>query len=143
MEHRLHLVDASVFVFRAWFSIPDAVADGDGRPAHAVFGFGNFLCDLLERERPRRLAVAFDQRLGSCVRNELYAPYKANRPPALADLERQLRLCRELTRIRRDVPMPWGPDALDRPPLEPAAADAVALPVQLRSRLRRMAEQGV
>ena len=96
MDERLYLVDASVFVFRAWFSIPEGVVDGEGNPANAVFGFGSFLCDLLERQRPARIAVAFDESLGSCFRNELYPDYKANRPPPPPDLERQFEVCRAL-----------------------------------------------
>ena len=48
----VHLVDASFFVFRAYYSIPDDMADGEGRPVNALYGFARFLSDLLERERP-------------------------------------------------------------------------------------------
>ena len=45
----LYLVDASVFIFRAWFSVPVDVADRDGNPVNAVLGFARFLAELLER----------------------------------------------------------------------------------------------
>ena len=48
-ETLIHLVDASVFVFRAWFSIPDRMTDAEGRPVNAVYGFTGFLCSLMER----------------------------------------------------------------------------------------------
>jgi 5'-3' exonuclease len=94
----VYLVDASVYVFRAWYSIPDRMTDGNGRPVNALYGFARFLFDLLEKVRPARIAVAFDASLTRSHRNDIYPAYKANRelpPPAL---ERQFALCRELTR---------------------------------------------
>jgi len=93
----IHLVDASVFVFRAWFSIPDRMSDGEGRPVNAVYGYTGFLCDLLERVRPSHLAVAFDESLTTSFRNEIYPQYKANRELPPAELERQFGFCREIT----------------------------------------------
>ncbi len=94
----IFLVDASVYVFRAYHSkLPDMVDDG-GNPVHAVFGFARFLGDLLERIRPRYIAVAFDQRLATSYRNRIYPAYKANREPAPAGLPRQFEYCRELCR---------------------------------------------
>ena len=61
----LYLVDASVFIFRAWFSVPVEVADRDGNPVNAVLGFARFLAELLEKESPRHIAVAFDESLGA------------------------------------------------------------------------------
>jgi DNA polymerase I len=93
----IFLVDASVYVFRAYHSnLP--MVDRDGNPVHAVFGFARFLGDLIERVRPRYIAVAFDQRLASSYRNRIYPPYKANREPAPVDLVRQFQHCRELCR---------------------------------------------
>src|SRR5690606_18551794 len=78
----LYLVDASLYVFRAWHSMPaDGFHDGEGWPTNAVHGFARFLLDLLERERPRHIAIAFDEALDSCFRNTLYPAYKANRDP--------------------------------------------------------------
>ena len=92
----LHLVDASLYIFRAWHSMPDEFRDADGWPTNAVHGFARFLLDLLERERPRHIAIAFDEALDSCFRNVLYPPYKANRDPAPEELRRQFRQCKAL-----------------------------------------------
>lgn len=92
----LHLVDASLYVFRAWHSMPDEWHDDDGWPLNAVQGFARFLLDLLERERPRYIVVAFDEALDSCFRNRLYPDYKANRPPAPEELRRQFTYCKAL-----------------------------------------------
>ena len=58
----IFLIDASVYVFRAYHSVLPEMRDRDGNPVHAVFGFARFLGDLIERMRPKYIAVAFDQR---------------------------------------------------------------------------------
>ena len=52
----IYLIDASVYVFRAYYSMLPDMVDRDGNPAHAVFGFARFLGDLLERVRPAHIA---------------------------------------------------------------------------------------
>ena len=94
----IFLIDASVYVFRAYHSQLPGMVDGEGDPVHAVFGFARFLGDLLERIRPRYVAVAFDRRLRTSYRNRIYPAYKANREPAPAGLAKQFDYCRELCR---------------------------------------------
>jgi DNA polymerase I len=95
----VHLVDASFFVFRAWFSVGIEMTDADGQPVNALYGFGRFLGDLLEEARPEHVAVAFDESLTTSFRNEIYPAYKKNREPAPPELKRQFALCRELCRL--------------------------------------------
>lgn len=90
----LYLVDASLYVFRAWHSMPDEWHDADGWPLNAVHGFARFVLELLERERPQHIVVAFDEALDSCFRNTLYPAYKANRDPAPEELTRQFAHCK-------------------------------------------------
>lgn len=92
---RLHLVDASPYVFRAYFAIP-GLEDAEGNPAGAVYGFGDFLLRLVEEESPTHLAVAFDASLTTSFRNDFYPAYKAHREPPPPELERQLGACREV-----------------------------------------------
>lgn len=92
----LYLIDASIFIFRAWHSVPNNVVDYDGNPVNALHGFARFLGDLIERVRPHHIAVAFDERLASSFRNQLYPAYKANREPAPLELKRQFALCRQV-----------------------------------------------
>jgi 5'-3' exonuclease len=92
----VHLIDASIYVFRAWYSMPDDFADPQGRPTNAVYGFARFLCEFLEQTGSRHVAVAFDESLASSFRNEIFPDYKANREPAPADLERQFGWCKDL-----------------------------------------------
>ncbi len=98
MSGTLYLVDASLYVFRAWHSMPPDFTDADGWPVNAVHGFARFLLELLERENPRHIAVAFDESLETSFRNQLYPPYKANREPAPEELKRQFSLCCDFTR---------------------------------------------
>lgn len=91
------LVDASLYVFRAWHSIPDDFTDSEGRPVNAVHGFLRFVLELLERQQPQRIALAFDESLESSFRNRLYPAYKANRDPAPDSLKFQFRQCIALT----------------------------------------------
>ena len=92
----LYLVDASLYVFRAWHSMPDEFHDADGWPTNAVHGFARFVLELLEHERPGNIAIAFDEALDSCFRNKLYPAYKANRDPAPEELKRQFTHCKAL-----------------------------------------------
>jgi DNA polymerase-1 len=85
----VYLVDASVYIFRAWFSMPDDFVNAAGQPTNAVYGFSGFLCSLLEQTSAEHVAVAFDESLTTSYRNEIYPEYKANRDPAPEELKRQ------------------------------------------------------
>ncbi len=92
------LVDASVYVFRAWFSLPATLTAPDGRPVNAFHGFARFLLELLARERPAAIVCAFDESLTSSFRNEFFPDYKANRESAPEELKAQFAWCRRLCR---------------------------------------------
>jgi len=92
------LVDASMYVFRAWHSLPDEFQDDEGWPVNAVHGFTRFVLELLEKYRPPRLLFAFDAALESNFRNAIYPAYKANRDPAPPELKRQFEFCRQICR---------------------------------------------
>lgn len=93
-----YLIDASVYVFRAWYSMPDDIVDDDGNPVNALYGYCRFLGDFLEQVRPEYVAVLFDESLTTSFRTEIYPGYKANREPAPAELRRQFAQCRRFTR---------------------------------------------
>jgi len=95
----VHLVDASYFVFRAYYSVGVEMTDVNDEPVNALYGFGRFLGDLLEEAKPAHIAVAFDESLSSSFRNEIFPAYKANREPAPPELKRQFARCRELCRL--------------------------------------------
>ncbi len=91
----VHLVDASPYIFRAYFALPDSMRAPDGGPVNAVYGFIGFLLRLFDDEKLTHLGVAFDQSLTTSFRNELYPEYKANRELPPPELEAQQRACRE------------------------------------------------
>ena len=94
--HTVHLIDASLYIFRAWHSMPPEFVDADGAPINAVHGFTRFLCDFLERTRPTHIAVAFDESLTSSFRNAIYPAYKANRELPPAELKVQFDYCKRV-----------------------------------------------
>ena len=95
VSHATYLVDSSVYIFRYYFALPPNWESRSGYSTEAVYGFSNFLLDLLAR-RPERFACAFDESLGSCFRNELYADYKCSRVLPDEALAYQLAACREM-----------------------------------------------
>ena len=92
----VHLIDASLYIFRAWHSMPPDFVDVDGAPVNAVHGFTRFLCDFLERAQPTHIAVAFDESLTSSFRNAIYPAYKANRELPPAELKVQFEYCKRV-----------------------------------------------
>ncbi|MEH6636988.1 MAG: 5'-3' exonuclease H3TH domain-containing protein [Halioglobus sp.] len=95
---RAWLIDASIYIFRAWFSLPDRWQTKDGWPVHAVYGYTSFLLDFIDDAGPgEHCAAAFDESLGSCYRNDILASYKASRELPDDALAFQLRACKEVT----------------------------------------------
>jgi len=92
----VYLIDASIYIFRAYFSVPDTLTNNDGQLINALHGFAGFLAEFLEREKPRHVAVAFDESLTTSFRNEIYPAYKANRESPPEELRLQFGFCRQL-----------------------------------------------
>ncbi len=93
-----YLIDASVYVFRAYYSMPDDMVDDEGNPVNALYGYCRFLGDFMERVNPEFVAVLFDESLTTSFRTEIYPQYKANREPTPVELKRQFEQCRRFTR---------------------------------------------
>jgi DNA polymerase-1 len=85
---RLVLVDGSSYLFRAFHAIKD-LSTSSGKPTNAMFGVLNMLYKLLDEHEPELIAVVFDAP-GKTFRDDLYAEYKANRPPMPEDLRPQI-----------------------------------------------------
>ena len=68
----VYLIDASVYIFRAWFSMSDDFVNQKGEPTNAVYGFSGFLCGLLEQTGTEHVAVAFDESLSQNFRKDIY-----------------------------------------------------------------------
>ncbi|NTS78580.1 DNA polymerase I [Catenovulum sp. SM1970] len=87
-ENPLVLVDGSSYLFRA-FHAPPHLTNSKGEPTGAIYGVVNMLKSLLSRFDPSHIAVVFDAK-GKTFRNDMYAEYKANRPPMPDDLRCQI-----------------------------------------------------
>jgi DNA polymerase-1 len=92
----VYLIDASIYIFRAYFSVPDTLTNNDGQLINALHGFAGFLAEFLEKEKPQHVAVAFDESLTTSFRNEIYPDYKANRESPPEELKLQFGFCRTL-----------------------------------------------
>ena len=67
----VYLVDASIYIFRAWFSMSDEFVNAAGEPTNAVYGFSGFLCSLLEQTTAEHVAIAFDESLSGGYRKDI------------------------------------------------------------------------
>ena len=99
-KQHLYLVDGSGYIFRAYHRLPP-LTDPAGTPVGAVYGFTAMLwkliTELANAEAPTHLAVILDA--GShTFRNDMYAEYKAHRPPPPEDLVPQFPLIRDAVR---------------------------------------------
>jgi DNA polymerase-1 len=86
----VHLIDASPYLFRAWFSIPKEIVDLEKRPVNAVYGFTAFLANYIADAKPTHIAVAFDRHFNGSFRNEEYPLYKAQREASPIELDAQV-----------------------------------------------------
>ncbi len=78
-QKRLYLLDAYALIFRGYFAfIKNPRINSNGLDTSAIMGFMNALMDVIKREKPDHLAVAFDKE-GSTYRYEMYKEYKAHR----------------------------------------------------------------
>ncbi len=95
---RVYLIDSSIYIFRAWHIYDTSITDRDGKPCNAVFGFSDFIYQLIQQKKPQHIACAFDASQTNSYRKELYPAYKANREPAPAELKYQFEACRAFCR---------------------------------------------
>ncbi|RTY90053.1 DNA polymerase I [Flavobacterium sp. GT3R68] len=78
-QKRLFLLDAYALIFRGYYAfIKNPRINSKGMDTSAIMGFMNSLLDVIKREKPDHLAVAFDKE-GSFVRTEMFPAYKSHR----------------------------------------------------------------
>ncbi|MBM6699464.1 DNA polymerase I [Bifidobacterium pullorum subsp. saeculare] len=89
-------VDGHSLAFRAFFALPvDNFSTESGQATNAVWGFATMLSQVIDAERPDRLAVAFDVK-GGTFRNRMLPQYKGTREAAPEELLTQLPLIQEM-----------------------------------------------
>ena len=86
MDKRLFLLDAYALIFRAHYAfINRPMTNAKGLNTSPIFGFTRALLEIIKKEKPTHLAVAFD--VGRVTfRTELYPAYKANRDETPEDI---------------------------------------------------------
>ncbi len=90
------LVDGSSYLFRAFHAMPP-LTNSKGQATGAIYGVINMLGKLLEKYQPEKMAVIFDAK-GPTFRHEMYADYKAHRPPMPDDLRSQIEPIHEIVK---------------------------------------------
>ncbi len=93
MTHRL-LLDVSSLGYRAFFALRDLVRAPDGTPVGAVHGYLDMVTRLVATRRPDEVVHVYDHDWRPSARTDLYAGYKANRPPDPEGLPEQFVLLR-------------------------------------------------
>ena len=100
MDKRLFLIDGHALVFKMYYAfLRHPMINSKGADMSILFGFTKYILELIEKEKPSHLAIAFDPP-GGTFRNEIYLEYKANRdatPQLVIDsLEPLCGLCKAL-----------------------------------------------
>lgn len=92
----VYLIDGTALVYRAHFAfLRNPLVTSKGEVVSAIYGFASALFQLLRRDKPVYMAVAFDM-AAPTFRHEQYAAYKANRPELPGELVPQLPRVRQL-----------------------------------------------
>lgn len=95
-ENKLFLLDAMALIYRAHFAFSkNPRINSKGMNTGAVLGFTNSLLDVINKEAPSHLAVAFDTHAPT-FRHKLYEEYKATRQEQPEDIEFAIPVIKEL-----------------------------------------------
>jgi DNA polymerase-1 len=87
-DKKLYLLDGHALVYRAHFAfIARPLINSKGLNTSAINGFTRTLWDLIQKEKPSHIAVAFDPS-GPTFRHEQYSLYKANREEQPDDIKK-------------------------------------------------------
>lgn len=93
---KLFLVDAYALIYRFYYAFMHRpMRSPDGVNTSPVFGFVKFIREIIRREEPHYLGVAFDSK-GATFRHELYPDYKANRQEAPEDIHASVPYIKEV-----------------------------------------------
>ena len=96
MQKKLFLLDAYALIYRAYYAfIRNPIYNSKGLNTSAILGFTNTLVEILEKENPTHIAVAFDPTTPT-FRNEIYEEYKANREQMPEDIQKSIPYIKEI-----------------------------------------------
>jgi len=93
--NKLFLLDAYAIIFRAYYAfINRPTINSKGLNTSAILGFCNTLKEIIDKEHPTHLGVAFDH--GKTFRHEAYPPYKAQREETPEDIKLSVPYIKEI-----------------------------------------------
>ncbi|RLD38456.1 MAG: DNA polymerase I, partial [Bacteroidetes bacterium] len=103
-EKKLFLLDAMALIYRAYFAMSrNPRINSKGLNTSAVLGFANTLLEILQKEKPTHIGVAFDTKAPT-VRHDSFTEYKANREKMPEDLSASIPYVKELIK-RMNIPI--------------------------------------
>lgn len=95
---KLFLLDAYALIYRAYYAfIKNPRINSKGMNTSAIFGFVNTLEDLLKKQQPTHIGIAFDPK-GPTFRHEAYKQYKAQREETPEDIRRSIPIIKDIIR---------------------------------------------
>ena len=98
---KLFLIDAYALIYRSYYAfIKNPRINSKGMNTSAIFGFINSLEDVLKREKPTHVAVAFDP-AGPTFRHEAFEAYKAQREETPEAIRQSVPIIKEIIRAYR------------------------------------------
>ena len=97
-QNKLFLLDAMALIYRAHFAFSkNPRINSKGVNTSAAFGFTNALFEVITKEQPTHIAVAFDVS-GPTFRHEEYEAYKANRQEQPEDIQVAIPVVKDIVR---------------------------------------------
>ena len=98
---KLFLLDAYALIYRSYYAfIKNPRINSKGLNTSAIMGFCNTLNEVLEKEKPTHIGVAFDPH-GPTFRNEAYPAYKAQREETPEDIRASVPIIKDILRAYR------------------------------------------
>ena len=98
---KLFLLDAYALIYRAYYAFIRAPRiNSKGQNTSAIFGFVNTLEDVLKKEQPTHIGVAFDPK-GGTFRHEMFEQYKAQREETPEDIRASVPIIKDILRAYR------------------------------------------
>ena len=90
MAKKLYIIDGHAHIYAAYYApMRQRLTSPSGEPTKAVYIFSQMLVGLIQRQKPDMLVVAMDSKAPT-FRSEIFADYKAHRPPMPEDMPKQI-----------------------------------------------------
>ena len=99
--NKLFLIDAYAIIYRSYYAfIKNPRINSKGLNTSAILGFCNTLHEIIEKEQPTHIAVAFDPH-GPTFRSEAYPEYKAQREETPEDIRASIPIIKDILNVMR------------------------------------------